>query len=176
MSLIFQVEKQFSIDAANQILADSIVSMVQYNILTTLLFFLFQTRVESSSMWLLKLALPFSAALKSKVAVGIWVGDIILPLVASGCFSIPDRSGNIVDEPLYYNRESITITIITTVSNLKQDLPLTLCQTTMLWSMAQPQSTIPTLITILVVMAGVEGNWMIVYKTISVAREKETAY
>lgn len=50
MSLIFQVEKQFSIDAANQILADSIVSMVQYNILTTLLFFLFQTRVESSSM------------------------------------------------------------------------------------------------------------------------------
>jgi hypothetical protein len=35
---------------------------------------------------------------------------------------------------------------------------LTLCQTTMLWSMAHPQSTIPTLITILVVMAGVEGN------------------
>lgn len=46
-------------------------------------------------------------------------------------------------------------------------IALTLCQTTMLWSIAHPQSTIPTLITILVVMAGVEGNWMIVYKTIS---------
>lgn len=37
----------------------------------------------------------------------------------------------------------------------------------MLWSMAHPQRTIPTLITILVVMAGVDGNWMMVYKTIS---------
>lgn len=47
----------------------------------------------------------------------------------------------------------------------------------MLWSMAHPQRTIPTLITILVVMAGVDGNWMMVYKTISEVGDnrKETA-
>ena len=38
----------------------------------------------------------------------------------------------------------------------------------MLWSMAHPHKTIPTLITMLVVMAGVEGNCRIVYRTISV--------
>jgi hypothetical protein len=44
----------------------------------------------------------------------------------------------------------------------------------MLWSMAHPQRTIPTLITILVVMAGVDGNWMMVYKTISEVGENRT--
>ena len=47
---------------------------------------------------------------------------------------------------------------------------LTLCHTITLCSMAHPHRTIPTLIRILVVMAGVDGNWSTVYKTTSVTK------
>ena len=101
---------------------------------------------------------------------------MILPFVASGCFSIPDRSGNMEPELelLYYwqIKEKYFPINFSFLYSTELKSALTLCQTTMLCSMAHPQSTIPTLITILVVMAGVDGNWMMVYKTISEVGEK----
>lgn len=41
---------------------------------------------------------------------------------------------------------------------------ITFCQTKTLWTIAQPQKMIPTPINTLVTMAGVEWNWMKVYK------------
>ena len=56
-----------------------------------------QTRVDNSSMWLLRLALAFGAMrpLRSSVATGNWEGDVTLPLaIAFGWLSIADKSGS----------------------------------------------------------------------------------
>jgi len=103
-----------------------------------------QTRVDNSSMWLLRLALAFGAMrpLRSSVATGNWEGDVTLPLaIAFGWLSIADKSG----------------------SRFLDDLELlSFCQTAMLCSMAHPLRTMPNVTTMLVLIAGVEGNWSIV--------------
>ena len=141
------------------------------------------TRVDNSCMlWLLKLALVFPAkTLKSRVAVGMWDGDTIFPLFkVLWWLGIIDKSGRMeaisdrfdflcynvkhsLQQQQKINRLVVTYTLYENIVNLV----FTLCQTIILWSMAFPHRTIPTLIRILVVMAGVEGNWRMVYRTIS---------